>query len=315
MATSTITNKPHRRIPSPLRRLHGRGEQAATSIPLLWALPGLLFVVAFIYVAFGAGAWYAFTSWNGVSAAANWIGISNFREILSNPVSRAALGHTLELTLTFVVLVNVIGLVFALALHRTVKSRNALRALLFAPVVLSPLAVSYVWQFIFSYTGPLNTLLGAVGLKSWRQDWLGSPTWAIWTILVVLVWQFAGLTMTLYLAGLQGVAEELDEAAAMDGASTIYRLRRITLPLLAPALTISITLTTIFGLRVFDQVVGLTNGGPANATETLATQVYEQGFVNGRFGYSAAFALLLTVLVAVVSFTQLAVLRRREARL
>ncbi|HEY2200481.1 MAG TPA: sugar ABC transporter permease, partial [Solirubrobacteraceae bacterium] len=244
-----------------------------------------------------------------------WVGLANFREIFSDPVARGALWHTLELTAAFVAVVNVIGLVLALALHRTVRSRNLLRALFFAPVVLSPLAVSYIWQFIFAYNGPLNHFLGAIGLHSWQKDWVGDPQWALWTIFVVMVWQFAGLAMTLYLAGLQGIPEELDEAAAVDGASTWFRLRRVTLPLLAPALTISITLMTISGLRVFDQVVGLTTGGPANATETLATQVYEQGFVNGRFGYGAAFGVLLTLLVALVALIQVTALRRREARL
>lgn len=292
----------------------GRGLTAG-AIPLWWALPGIAFVVAFIYVTFVAGAWYSFTDWNGVSASAKFVGLDNFREIFNDPVARGALWHTLELTAAYVVVVNVIGLGLALALHRTVRSRHPLRALFFAPVVLSPLAVSYVWQFIFAYNGPLNHLLSSVGLHSWVKDWVGDPTWALWTIFVVMVWQFVGLAMTLYLAGLQGIPEELDEAAAVDGASTWFRLRRVTLPLLAPAMTISITLMTVNGLRVFDQVLGLTGGGPANASETLATQVYEQGFTNGRFGYGAAFGVILTVLVAVVSIAQVIVLRRREARL
>jgi raffinose/stachyose/melibiose transport system permease protein len=269
----------------------------------------------FIYVSFGAGAWYSFTDWNGVSANAGFIGLDNFKEIFNDPTARSALWHTLELTAAYVVVVNLIGLGLALALHRTVRSRHPLRALFFAPVVLSPLAVSYIWQFIFAYNGPLNHLLGSLGLHSLVTDWTGDPTWALWTIFVVMVWQFVGLAMTLYLAGLQGIPEELDEAAAIDGASAWFRLRRVTLPLLAPAMTITITLMTINGLRVFDQVIGLTGGGPANASETLATQVYEQGFTSGRFGYGAAFGVILTVLVAVVAITQVLVLRRREARL
>ena len=303
----------------PPPRLPGSGraprrERALGAVPLWWALPGVALVVAFIYLAFGAGAWYSFTDWNGTGPA-NWVGLANFRHILTNPTARGALWHTLELTVTFVLAANLIGLGFALGLHRTVRSRNVLRVLFFAPVVLSALAVSYVWQFIFSYNGPLNHLLAAVGLRSWQRDWLGDPHWALWTIFVVLVWGFTGLAMTLYLAGLQGISEEIDEAAAVDGASTWFRLRRLTLPLLAPSLTVSITLTTIVGLRVFDQVIGLTGGGPAYATETLATQVYEQGFTNGRAGYGAAFGVLLTVLVAIISVTQVLVLRRREARL
>jgi raffinose/stachyose/melibiose transport system permease protein len=292
-----------------------RGARKAAQIPLWWAVPGLAFVIAFVYATFVAGAWYAFTDWNGVSAAAKWIGLSNFREIIDSADSRAALWHTLELTAAFVVVVNTIGLALALGLHRTVRSRNILRAAFFAPIVLSPLAVSFIWQFIFDTSGPLNGLLGAVGLDSWKKTWTGDPRWALWTVFVVMVWQFAGLAMTLFLAGLQGIPEEIDEAALVDGASTWFRLRRVTLPLLAAPFTISTTLMSITGLRVFDQVKGLTGGGPAGASETLATQVYAQGFVNGRFGYSAAFGVILTLLVAIVSLTQVLVLRRREARL
>lgn len=211
-------------------------------------------------------------------------------------------------------LANLIGLGLALALNRTVKTRNLLRALFFAPVVASPLAVAYIWTYLFDYKGPLNQLLEAVGEKSWQRPWLGDPTWAIWTVLVVLVWQFAGLTMVIYLAGLQGVPTELEEAAAVDGATTWLRFRRITFPLLAPAITVNVTLTTIFGLRVFDQVLALTGGGPVNATETLATQMFKQTWVNSRFGYGASIALVLSLLIAMFAVAQAVVLRRREAR-
>jgi raffinose/stachyose/melibiose transport system permease protein len=207
------------------------------------------------------------------------------------------------------------ALALAVGLNRTLKSRNFIRALFFAPVVMSPLAVAYIWQFIFAYDGPLNSLLGAVGLGSWRQAWLGSPTWALWAIFLVLVWQFSGLTMIIYLAGLQGVPDELQEAAAVDCATTFYRFRRVTLPLLAPALTIALTLTLINGLRVFDQIIAWTNGGPYYATETLTTQIYQQTFVNGRFGYGAATALVLTAIITVFALAQLGVLRAREKRL
>jgi raffinose/stachyose/melibiose transport system permease protein len=289
-----------------------RRRRQFARVPLYWALPAIVFTLAMHYVAIGAGAWYAFTDWNGVSHA-HWIGLANFRSIFGSSEARGALWHTLELAAAFVVTVNAIGLGLALGLHRAVKSRNVLRALFFAPVVVSPLAIAYVWQYIFEYDGPLNRMLGVVGINSSRA-WIGDPRWALWTVFVVLVWQFAGLSMSFYLAGLQSISEEIDEAAAVDGASSLFRFRRITLPLLAPAMTVSVTLTTVFALRVFDQVIALTNGGPGVASETLATQVYKQTFLNGRFGYGAAFALVLTALVAVVAFTQVLFLRAREAR-
>jgi raffinose/stachyose/melibiose transport system permease protein len=283
-------------------------------VPWLLALPGLAALVGFHFVPIGFGAFYAFTSWNGLTHA-SWVGLKNFREISGDDFARGALWHTLELAGCFVVGVNAIGLALALGLHRAVKTRHVLRTLFFAPVAISPLAIALLWQWIFDYQGALNRTLVGVGLGSWRRAWTGDPSTALWTILVVMVWQFSGLAMVLYLAGLQGISEEIYEATLVDGASTLFRLRRIVLPLLAPAVTVSATLTLIIGLRVFDQVMALTQGGPVGATETLATQVYKQTFYVGRFGYGAAIALILTALITVMALTQLALLRRNEARL
>lgn len=277
----------------------------------MWLVPGLLLLLSAHYAAVVAGAWYAFTDWNGLSAP-NFVGFRNFEQIFNNPAAKLAFVNTVVLALTFVLAVNVIGLVLAVALHRAVKTRDLLRSAFFAPVALSPLAVSYIWQFIFSYEGPLNLALRSVGLGFAPRAWVADPAAALWTIFVVLVWQFSGLMMMFYLAGLQSIPDEVDEAAAVDGAGPFSLLRHVTLPLLAPALTVSITFSAILGLRVFDQVIALTNGGPAGVTETLATQVYKQTWTLGRFGYGAAFALLLSLFVAIVSLGQLAILRTHE---
>ena len=213
-------------------------------------------------------------------------------------------------------LVNALGLVLALALNRAVKTRNVLRVVFFAPVALSPLAISFVWQWIFVPQGALNRVLDGVGLSSLQRAWLADPSTALWMVLVVLVWQFTGLAMVLYLAGLQQIPEEIEEAALVDGASGWLRLRKIVLPLLAPAITVSVTLTFIIGMRVFDQILGLTGGGPpVGQTETLGTQIYKQLFNNGRYGYGAAFSVVLTVIVLVLALLQLMFLRMNERRL
>jgi raffinose/stachyose/melibiose transport system permease protein len=277
-------------------------------------VPGLVFALLIHFVAPIAGGWYAFTSWDGLGSP-QWIGLGNFREIFRTDELRTAFFNTVKLAACFVVLVNVIGMALALALNGLLKTRLLLRSLLFVPTVMSSLAVAFIWQYIFDYQGALNRFLGGIGLDSWQQAWLGDPRWALWTVLVVLVWQFSGLTMVIYLAGLQGIPDELHEAATVDGASSFTRFRRVTLPLLAPAITVSATLTLIFGLRVFDQVLALTGGGPVGASETLSTEVWKQTFVFGRFGFGAALSLMLAVLVFAVTITQLLILRAREARL
>jgi raffinose/stachyose/melibiose transport system permease protein len=275
------------------------------------ALPGVFALVAFTLVPVVAGGLYAFTDWRGLGDA-HWIGLDNFREIFRDPTTRGALWHTLIFGGALVVLTNVAGLALALGLNRTLKSRHLLRAVFFLPVILSPLAVSYVWQYILDPSGPVNTVLGTFGLESWQRAWLGDPNWALLSVLLVLVWQQSGLTMVIYLAGLQSIPDDLVEASTVDGASAWMRLRRITLPLLRPAFVIASTLTLIFGLRVFDQILGLTAGGPVGATETLATQVWKQSFADGRFGYGAALSILLTLIIGTLALAQLFVLRRQE---
>jgi raffinose/stachyose/melibiose transport system permease protein len=275
------------------------------------ALPGVFALVAFTLVPVVAGGLYAFTDWRGLGDA-NWIGLDNFRQILDDPTTRGALWHTLVLGGALVVVTNAVGLALALGLNRTLKSRNLLRAVFFLPVILSPLAVSYVWQYILDPSGPVNMVLAEVGLESLQRAWLGDPGWALIAVLFVLVWQQSGLTMVIYLAGLQSIPDDLVEASTVDGASAWMRFRRITLPLLRPAFIIASTLTLIFGLRVFDQILGLTGGGPVGATETLATQVWKQSFADGRFGYGAALSMVLTLIIGTLALLQLVALRRQE---
>jgi raffinose/stachyose/melibiose transport system permease protein len=268
-----------------------------------WALPGIVFVIGIHYVATSIGGFFAFTNWTGIGAF-EIIGLDNFVRIFQDPTKLGALYNTLFLAFGSVILSNIAGLAIALGLNRGLKTRYALRVLFFMPVVLSPLATSYIWKFIFDFNGPLNLVLRAVGLGEFAKPWVADPTWAIWTVLVVLVWQNTGFAMVIYMAGLAAVPVEIEEAAAIDGANLWQRFWHVTLPSIRPAVAIATTLGLVNGLRVFDQIMALTGGGPAGATENLATQVYKQSFALGNFGYGAALALLLTVIILVFAVIQ-----------
>jgi len=275
-----------------------------------WTLPAVALTGTVIYLATAAGAFYSFTNWTGIGSF-QFVGFTNFINVFKTAQVFHALTNTVLLAVGYVVFTNIIGLLFALALNRTLKSRYVLRTLIFMPVVLSPVAVSYIWKFIFAYNGPLNQILGDIGLGSQRQDWLASPHLAIWCVLAVMVWQNIGFVAVVYMAGLATVPLELEEAAAIDGAGMWQRFRRITLPMIQPSLAIATTLTLIGGLRVFDQVMALTGGGPDNATQTLATEIYQQTFTYQEFGFGAAMALLLSVFILIFTVTQLALTRDR----
>jgi raffinose/stachyose/melibiose transport system permease protein len=275
-----------------------------------WALPAIVMVLLIHYIATAGGAFYAFTDYTGIGDF-NFIGLENFQRIFEDPSMVGSLRNTLFLAFGFLIATNVIGLLLALALNRTLKTRYVLRALFFMPVVLSPLAVSYIWKFIFQFNGPLNTFLGGIGLESMQKTWLADPTLALWCVLFVMTWQTFGLVMVIYLAGLATVPIEIEEAAALDGAGTWSRFWHITVPSIRPSLVIASALMLIQGLRVFDQVMALTGGGPGGATETLATQVYKETFALSNFGFGAALALMLTVIILVFSAVQQFATRER----
>jgi raffinose/stachyose/melibiose transport system permease protein len=277
-----------------------------------WALPGVALVLGVHYAATAVGGFFAFTDWTGIGSF-DWIGLENFRRILGDPTMLGSLSNTLFLAFASVVLTNVFGLAIALGLNRGLRTRYVLRALFFMPVVLSPLAVAYIWKFVFEYEGPLNAVLRSVGLDALVRPWLAEPTWSIWAVLIVIVWQQTGFAMVIYMAGLAAVPVELDEAAAMDGATLWQRFWSVTLPCIRPAVAIATTLGLVNGLRIFDQIMALTGGGPAGATETLATQVYKESFALGNFGYGAALALLLTVIILGFAVIQQRVTQDREA--
>jgi raffinose/stachyose/melibiose transport system permease protein len=305
-------------VPSPApagatRSRKKRGSKGGSAIKFgswWWTLPAIVFVLLIHYGATAAGGFYAFTDWKGIGDW-NWVGLENFRRIADEGALGGALKQTLIITVAFVVLTNTIGLLFALALNRMLKSRYFLRVALFAPVVLSPLAVAYVFRFIFAQDGPLNTVLESLGLESWTQTWLGDPEWGLFAIIVVMVWQQIGLTMVIYLAGLASVPIEQEEAATLDGANNWQRFRYVVLPSIQPSVAIASTLTLITGLRVFDQVMAMTAGGPFGATDTLATVIYRETFAFGNFGYGAALSLMMFALVLTAAMLQLWATRKQ----
>jgi raffinose/stachyose/melibiose transport system permease protein len=282
--------------------------------PWLFAVPALLiYALVVLYPAF-SGAGSAFTDWSGVGAQRSFVGLDNFQELFHDDQALGALRNTLLLTVAIVVVQNGIGLLLALGVHTGIKSRMVLRVVFFAPVVVSPVMVSFLWKYVYNPApdAGLNAALGAVGLGGLRQDWLGNPSIALWSVAFTVIWQCAGYSMVIFLAGLEGVPAELHESAMVDGAGTVARFRHITWPLLAPAVTINLMLSTVGGLTLFTQIIAMTNGGPGYATDTLSTVLYKQAFVFGKFGYSTAVALVLAIFVAAVSFIQIGYLRSRE---
>jgi raffinose/stachyose/melibiose transport system permease protein len=289
-----------------LRRGGGRRD-----VPWLFLAPAALAYLAVMVGPTVATAVLSFTDFTGLRENLHWVGLEHYRETLNDPQASGSLRNTLFLTGVSVVVQNILGLALAVALHKPFRGRTLLRVVFFAPVVLSPVVIGYLWQYVYSPNGGINRVLEAAGLDSLTQVWLGDPSLALWAIAVVMVWQSVGFTMIIFAAGLEGVPEELTEAAEIDGAGPWRRFRDVTLPLLAPALTINLALSLVNGLRTFDQVLAMTGGGPGYATETVSTVIYKQ-FANGEYAYSTALAVELTIAIVVLSAIQVLILRRRE---
>jgi raffinose/stachyose/melibiose transport system permease protein len=268
---------------------------------------------AIIVVPSVAGIAYSFTSWSGLGEAVDFIGIANYVELFQTPAALGALGHTLLIAVVVTVVQNLIGLLLALALNSRIKSRIVLRTILFAPVVMTPIIVGYMWKYLYSPDGPISTGLTTLfGASDAEINFLGDPKIAIWSVIAVIIWQHSGYSMAIFLAGLQRVPDELREAAALDGAGAFRTFWSITRPFLRVALVINLTLSIVTSLKVFDQVMALTQGGPNNATQTISSLLYNEAFLFSKFGFGMSLGVALFVLVVVVAYSQLRVGRERE---
>ncbi|HBE76709.1 MAG TPA: sugar ABC transporter permease [Firmicutes bacterium] len=282
-------------------------------ISLLFYGPALVFAIVFFIYPVVSSFYYSLTNWNGLAQTIHFTGLANFQELIRDDKFYGGIRNTLLYAFFVTVIQNIAAIALAIVLNTSLKTKNILRTVFFAPAILSALVVGYAWSFIYNpLFGVLNSLLTNIGLGGWVQDWLGDPRLALGSLIVVTVWQFTGYAMVIYLAGLQGIPEELYEAAAIDGTTPWKKFRHITFPLIAPAFTINVLLSVIGTMKIFDLIYVTTNGGPGYATETMTTLLYHQAFQTNRMGYGTAMAVVLFLIILVLSLFQLKTLRKRE---
>ncbi len=277
-----------------------------------FVLPALVVLTVFFIYPIGLTFYYSLTDFTGVGTA-NYVGAKNYQRFLARPRYFDALQVTVLFTVVVVVVQTLAGLFFAAVLHRLPAIRNFARAALFTPAMMSFVIVGYVWQFIYSpYNGGLNAALGAVGLEGLARGWLGDPNTAIFAIAVAHVWMFTGYTTAIFLAGFANIPADIDEAGLLDGASSWQRFRHLELPLLAPAVTINVMLSTIGTLKTFELPYIMTRGGPDGATRTLSLEIIENLFGSYKFGFASALSVVMLAIVVIVAVVQNIYLRGRE---
>ncbi len=278
----------------------------------LFIAPAFLIVALFMICPALLGFYYSLTDWNGITKQIDFIGLRNFLEMFQDRVFYIALKNSLIYMVVVVMIQHIISLALAVLIERGVKGRSFYTAILFIPCLLSSIVIGLVFSFILSpINGSLNTLLQTLKFRTF--DWLGDPKLALYAIIATSIWQYIGYSMVIYIAGLQNVSNELIEAGEIDGANSWQKFCFIEFPGIAPAFTINTVLSVIGSLKAFEIVYAMTGGGPGNATEIIATYVYNIGFTSSRMGYGTAVSLILFILISLISFLQVKVLKAREA--
>jgi len=309
---ATVRDGARAASPAVRRRPRGIGWAARLEIALM-AGPSLLVFFAFVIFPVVMAAYYGFFRWHGYGRPTDFIGLRNYETILQDGPFHDALRHNLVIAVLSLVLQGPAAILLALLLNRKMRGQSLIRVLIFVPYVISEVVVGTGWSLMLAGSGAVNALLRDLGLGALASDWLSNPKYAIWTLMAIITWKYIGFAVILFLAGLQGIPQELLEAAAIDGASYWQTQRRITLPLLGPTVRIWAFLSIIGALQLFDlvyiiwgQYVSSTAG-----TSTMATYMVTNGRNAGNYGYGNAVAVVLFLITLIVALVyQRFVLRR-----
>ncbi|THF82245.1 carbohydrate ABC transporter permease [Cohnella fermenti] len=280
----------------------------------LFVAPALIPFLIFVVWPFVSSLYYSMTRWNGFTSPV-FIGFDNFGRLFREASFVAALSNTIVFTLAGLLISNVLSLLLALALNRAGRSKAVLRTVFYLPGVVSFVTMAVVWSSIYHYYGPINEILIRLGLESWTREWLGNFDTVMAALIIIMVWSGVGFGVIVFLAGLGSIPADLYEAADLDGAGAFAKFRYVTFPLLMSSVTIVTFLGLTTSLKIFDLPFLMTNGGPGDASTTLAMLIYKQAFSYSNYGYASAGGIVLFVLVGFISLLQIKATRGREVQL
>jgi raffinose/stachyose/melibiose transport system permease protein len=268
---------------------------------VLFMVPALTLYVWFVLYPIAQSVRYSGFSWNGLEQLTNWVGLGNFRTAFADPQFIEAITHNGIIAGLSLLLQIPFALAVAVMLNQSLRGRVILRVFFFAPYILSEVVTGVVWRQILRPNGLIDQSLGAVGGESLIQTWVGDPELVLYTLFFVISWKYFGFHMILLLAGLQLIPKELEEAAAIDGATWRQTFRYVTVPLIGPTFRVSVFLSIIGSLQLFDLVWVMTKGGPVNASSTMATYLVDWGFRRSEFGYASAVSVIVLAISLIVA--------------
>jgi len=281
-------------------------------VVVLFPLPALLLYAVFVGIPIIQAAHYSFFKWNGLTPLSNFVGLANYQRALSDATFQLAATHNAIIIFLSLAIQIPFSLGIALMLNRRFAGRWLFRLVFFAPYVISEVIAGVVWRLILQPDGLADGALTAMGLGSLYQPWLADPNTVLWALFVIISWKYFGFHMVIMLAGLQGIPRELEEAAAIDGATRRQAIRYVTLPLLGPTIRVSVFLSIIGALQLFDLIWVTTKGGPVNASNTMATYLVDWGLRRFQLGYGSAIAVILFLVALVVALAYQRFVMRRD---
>ncbi|WP_418624170.1 carbohydrate ABC transporter permease [Waltera sp.] len=279
---------------------------------LLITIPILALFVCFNTIPLIRGIVYSFTNFKGFGTY-DWVGFRNYMDLFTDSRIGGSYLFTFKLAIVATILTNVISLILALGLNSKIRAKSFFRAAYFLPNVLGALVVGYIFQYLFTYILP--ALGEMVGSPTLSQSLLSNENLAWFAIVIVCCWQNIAMNTIIYISGLQTVPEDVYEAGDLDGATGWKRFRHLTFPLIIPFFTINMVLCMKNFLMVFDQIMAMTQGGPAQSTESISFLIYNNGMKGGAFGYQSANAVIFFIVIVAISAAQMSISSRKEEQL
>lgn len=280
----------------------------------LFILPLFAIFSIVVLIPFIIGIGYSFFSWDGLPLNPKiFVGFENYVNLFSDERFMSSAWHTLLFAVLAIILINLLGLSFALMVTSKLKVRNAARAMLFMPYLIGGLILGYIWKFIF--TDAFSAIGEATGWTGIFFNWMLSPNFALAALIIVSTWQMAGYIMIIYITGIMGIPDDVIEAAEVDGAGFWQTLFKIKFPLIMPSFTICLFMTLSNCFKIFDVNLSLTGGGPSNATEMFAMNIYNEIFSLNNFGYGQAKAIIFFLAVAGITMIQVTITKKKEVEM
>ncbi|MFN8620144.1 MAG: sugar ABC transporter permease [Chloroflexota bacterium] len=278
----------------------------------LFVLPALGVYALFVLLPILQAGFYSLFKWNGLKPLTDFIGLANYQKALADPVFLNAIWHNVLVIILSLFVQIPFALLLALVLNRDFRGRTVLRLLFFAPYVIAEVIAGLVFQLMLTPDGLVDKTFGAFGLGGLVPLWLADPNVVMFTLFVIISWKYFGFHMIIMLAGLQDIPKEVEEAALVDGASRNQTIRYVTLPLLGPTIRVSVFLSVIGALQLFDLVWATTRGGPVNASNTMATYMIDYGIRRNQLGYGSATAVILFIIAFIVALLYQRFVMRRD---